>query len=74
MSKVMASWRRSDVFIVDFEHISNLFLVILLLTLMKQMFSGDLATLKALSCLVWTYLRDVTRAVNIKMAFMLKVI
>ena len=33
-------YRRSDVFIVNFENISYLFLVILLLTLNKKMFSG----------------------------------
>ena len=32
-------WRRSGVFIVNFEHISHLFLVFILLTLNKQMFS-----------------------------------
>ena len=34
------SWRRSCVFIVNFEHISHLFLVFLLLTLNKQMSAG----------------------------------
>ena len=33
-------WRRSDVFIVNFEHISHLVLVFLLLTLSKQMSTG----------------------------------
>ena len=33
-------WRRSDVFIVNFEHISHLFLVSLLLTLSRQMPAG----------------------------------
>ena len=34
--------RRSGVFIVNFEHISHLFLVFLLLTLNKQMLAGIL--------------------------------
>ena len=34
--------RHSGVFIVDFEHISNLFLVFLLLTLNKKMLAGKL--------------------------------
>ena len=33
-------WRRPDVFIVNFEHISHLFLVSLLLTLSRQMPAG----------------------------------
>ena len=33
-------WRRSDVFIINFEHISHLFLVSLLLTLSRQMPAG----------------------------------
>ena len=33
-------WRRSDVFIVFFKHISNLFLVFLLLTLNWTLFAG----------------------------------
>ena len=33
-------WRRSGVFIVNFGHISHLFLVFLLLTLNKQMLAG----------------------------------
>ena len=33
-------WRRSGVFIVNFEHISHLFLVFLLFTLNTQMLSG----------------------------------
>ena len=33
-------WRRSGVIIVNFEHISHLFLVFLLLTLNKQMLAG----------------------------------
>ena len=33
-------WRRSSVFIVNFEHISHLFLVFILLTLNKQMLAG----------------------------------
>ena len=33
-------WRLSDVFIVNFEHISHLFLVSLLLTLSRQMPAG----------------------------------
>ena len=33
-------WRRSGVFIVNFEHISDLFLVFLLLTLNKQMLAS----------------------------------
>ena len=35
-------WRRSRVFIVDFEHISHLVLVFLLLTLNRQMPTGEL--------------------------------
>ena len=30
-------WRRTDVFIVNFEHISHIFLVFLLLTLNKEL-------------------------------------
>ena len=33
-------WHRSGVFIVNFEHIAHLSLVLLLLTLNKQMFAG----------------------------------
>ena len=33
-------WRRSCVFILNFEHILHLFLVFLLLTLNKQMLAG----------------------------------
>ena len=33
-------WRRSDVFIINFEHILRIFLVFLLLTLDKQMLAG----------------------------------
>ena len=33
-------WHRSDIFIVDFEHISHLVLVFLLLTLSRQMLPG----------------------------------
>ena len=40
-------WRRSSVFIVNFKHISNLFLVFLLLTLNKQML--DRKTFKQLA-------------------------
>ena len=36
-----SSWRRSGVFIVDFEHISNLVLVFLLLTLTMQIPAGS---------------------------------
>ena len=32
-------WRRSGVFIVNFEHISHLFIMLLLLTLNKYMFN-----------------------------------
>ena len=35
-------WRRSGVFAVNFEHISNLFLVFLLLTLNKYMLAGNI--------------------------------
>ena len=34
-------WRRSSVFIVNFEHISHLVLVSLLLTLSRQMLAGS---------------------------------
>ena len=34
------SWRRSGVFIVNFEHISYLFQLLLLLTLNKYMLEG----------------------------------
>ena len=34
------SWRRSDIFIVNFEHISDLFLVFILLTLNRWMLTG----------------------------------
>ena len=34
-------WRRSDVFIDNFEHISHVFLVFLLLILKKLMFDGQ---------------------------------
>ena len=33
-------WHRSGVFIINFEHLSHLFLVFLLLTLNKQMLAG----------------------------------
>ena len=33
-------WRRSDVFIVNFEHISHLFLAFLLLILSTYLFAG----------------------------------
>ena len=33
-------WRRSGVFTVNFEHISHIFLVFLLLTLNRQMLAG----------------------------------
>ena len=36
-------WHRSDVFIVNFEHISNLVLVFLLLALNRQMLGGKLS-------------------------------
>ena len=36
-NKAERHWRRSGVFIVNFEHISHLFLVFLLLTLNMQM-------------------------------------
>ena len=34
-------WRRPDVFIANFEHISRLFLVSLLLTMNSQMFAEN---------------------------------
>ena len=37
-------WCRSGIFIVNFEHISQLILVFLLLTLSKQMPAGDMLT------------------------------
>ena len=42
-------WRFSSVFIVNFEHILHLFLVFLLLTLTKKMFSGIVTV-----CLVYS--------------------
>ena len=39
-------WRRSGVFIVNFEHISHPFLNFILLTLNRQLFAGILALLK----------------------------
>ena len=41
-------WRRSNVFIINFEYISQLFLVFLLLNLKKRMLAG--------LCVTWTYL------------------
>ena len=38
--KAKKNWRRSIVFIVNFEHISQLFLTFLLLTLKKKIFAG----------------------------------
>ena len=35
-----ANWRRSGVFIFDFEHISHFFLVFLLLTLSRSLLAG----------------------------------
>ena len=41
LSKFKSShWRRSGVFIVNFEHVSHLFLVFLLLTFNKKMLAG----------------------------------
>ena len=40
-------WRRSNVFIINFEYISQLFLVFLLLNLKKRMLAG--------LCVTWTY-------------------
>ena len=40
----MASWRRSGVFIVNYEHISHLVLVFLLLTLSKEMLAGSFSS------------------------------
>ena len=42
-------WRRSGVFI-NFEHISHLFLVFLLLILNKQMLAGQCAFAKGINC------------------------
>ena len=39
-------WRPSGVFIVNFEHISHLFLVFLLLTLTKKMLAGEVFVLR----------------------------
>ena len=39
--KTLRQWRRSGVFIVNFQHISHLVPVFLLLTLSKQMPAGN---------------------------------
>ena len=45
----VVQWRRSGIFIVNFEHISHLALVFLLLTLSKQMPAGLKQLLKSLT-------------------------
>ena len=47
-------WRRSGVFIVNFEHILDLFLVFLLLTLNKQMLAVD-STKHSSVCIMNTF-------------------
>ena len=43
-------YRRSAVFIVNFEHISNLLLVHILLTLNRRLFAGMSGTLYKMGC------------------------
>ena len=45
-------WDRSGVFIVNFEHITHLFLLFLLLTLNKQMLAGDMCLFTGLRQLI----------------------
>ena len=58
MFKVNNKWRRSGLFIVNFEHISCIFSVCLLLTLNKQMLAGK-------ACLWYSYYSLLTIEKNI---------
>ena len=47
--KKIAHWRRSAIFIVNFEHISHLLLVFLLLNLNMQLPAGFIVQISAIS-------------------------
>ena len=57
MKKRLQHRRRSGVFIVNFEHISHLVLVFLLLTLIKCYLGDYICEDFYQRCLVWSYIR-----------------
>ena len=72
-----SQWRRFGVFIINSEHISQLFLVFLLLTLKKQMLAGHLTQITRLNKAILTTVLKKTRfhcvfAANSKWKYLLQ--